>query len=361
MPSNPVIQIPANTEIICRSHGGLDLQINGALGVTFNDLSHANKHKLPEICRYLWQQGVDAFLPTLVTTSLENYHRSLEILAEAIALNQTATHSAKILGVHLEGPFLNPDKRGAHPREHLRSLNIPEIEQVWGDHGAIVKLITLAPELDPDQKVIPFFRARGIIVSLGHSNATALQASQAFAQGATMITHAFNAMPPLHHREPGLLAEALLNPNVWCGLIADGVHVHRQMVDLIHRLKPYGFKPSQPQQNIASLFLVSDALAPLGLPDGRYPWDQRLIEVKAGTARLENGTLSGTTLSLLECVKNLVRWGICEPKQAIALATESPRHALQLPSDFRDALGWSDFQSLAWYWQTDGDLAWCRC
>ncbi|MEE3716593.1 N-acetylglucosamine-6-phosphate deacetylase [Tumidithrix elongata RA019] len=362
MLSNPETKIPADSDIICYSQGGCDLQINGALGVAFNDLGSENKHKLPEICSFLWQQGVDAFLPTLVTTSLENYKASLAIIAEAMESDRYASCSAKILGVHLEGPFLNPDKRGAHPIEHLRSLNIPQIEQVLGDYGAIVKLMTLAPELDTEQKVIPFLRDRGIIVSLGHSCATALQARQAFAQGATAITHAFNAMPPLHHREPGLLGEALLNPHVWCGLIADGVHVHPQMVDMVYRVKSYSPNYStEDTNNLSSLFLVSDALAPLGLPDGKYPWDRREIAVKAGTARLEDGTLSGTTVPLLDCAKNLVRWGICEPKRAIALATESPRRALQRSLGSKDDLVLAHSHSLAWYWQKNGDLAWYRC
>ncbi|CAN1209924.1 N-acetylglucosamine-6-phosphate deacetylase [Tumidithrix helvetica PCC 7403] len=362
MLSNPETKIPANSEIICYSQGGCDLQINGALGVAFNDLSRGNAYKLPEICSYLWQQGVDEFLPTLVTTSLEKVHESLGIVAEAMGSAWQGENSAKILGVHLEGPFLNPDKRGAHPREYLRSLNIPQIEQVLGDYGAIVKLMTLAPELDPEQKVIPFLRDRGIIVSLGHSCATALQARQAFAQGATAITHAFNAMPPLHHREPGLLGEALLNPNVWCGLIADGVHVHPQMVEMVYRVKsdPPNYS-TEDTNNPSSLFLVSDALAPLGLPDGKYPWDRREIAVKAGTARLEDGTLSGTTVPLLDCVKNLVRWGICNPQQAIALATESPRRALQRSPSSRNDLAQAHSHPLAWYWQKNGDLAWYRC
>jgi len=156
-----------------------------------------------------------------------------------------------------------------------------------------------------------------------------------------MITHAFNAMPPLHHREAGLLGAAILTKGVYCGLIADGVHVHPQMVDILIRLKG------------REIVLVSDALAPLGLPDGIYPWDDRTIEVKNHTARLADGTLSGTTLSLLDCVKNLVSWGICSPVEAIALATETPRLALNLPQFPA---------SLAWYWEeAAGLLTWQRC
>jgi N-acetylglucosamine-6-phosphate deacetylase len=159
-------------------------------------------------------------------------------------------------------------------------------------------------------------------VSLGHSQATAEQAQQAFAQGARMVTHAFNAMPSLHHREPGLLGAAITNPQVYCGLIADGQHVSPMMMEILLRASRYD----------RGIFLVSDALAPLGLLDGVYPWDSRQIVVNQGTARLPDGTLSGTTMSLLVGVQNLVKWGLCSPDSAISLATEAPRRAIGLPS-----------------------------
>lgn len=300
------------------SLGGVDLQINGALGLTFNDLSPGDGD-LQQICEFLWQQGVDAFLPTLVTTSVENIQRSLSVIADFI---QSTTHqpAAQILGVHLEGPFLNPQKRGAHPAEYLLPLNIEQLKRVLGDYASVVQVITLAPELDPTGEAIPYLRSLGITVSLGHSLATAAEAQRAFKLGATMVTHAFNAMPGLHHREPGLLGAALVHPDVKCGLIADGQHICPSMIQLLLRASCY-------EQGI---FLVSDALAPLGLPDGIYPWDKRQIIVRNGTARLPDGTLSGTTLPLLVGVQNLVLWDVCEVGRAIALATESPREAVRL-------------------------------
>jgi N-acetylglucosamine-6-phosphate deacetylase len=339
------------------SPGAIDLQINGALGVAFNDLNADTADLLPEICRFLWQQGIDGFLPTLVTTSLEKIQTSLAIIQAAIAQQKAnlAPASAEILGVHLEGPFLHPDKRGAHPKEHLLPLNLDTMKKILGDYTSIVKLITLAPELDESGEVIPFLVDLGIVVSLGHSTATTAQAKQAFDRGATSITHAFNAMPPLHHREPGLLGQALLDPRVWCCAIADGVHVHPQMLDLLVRL-------TGGDRN--RLVLVSDALAPLGLPDGNYPWDTRKIEVKNGTARLADGTLSGTTLPLLECVKNMVKWGICAPERAIAMATITPRQLLNFPdeplansSSHQPA---SASQALVWHWDSARELVWQR-
>jgi N-acetylglucosamine-6-phosphate deacetylase len=298
------------------SLGGVDLQINGALGLAFPDVQIEDFSKLTEICDLLWQQGVDGFLPTIVTTSIENMHRSLAVFAEFIA--QQPTHTAQILGVHLEGPFLNPQKRGAHPVEYLLPLTIDNITKILSKYTEIVKVITLAPELDLTGTVIPYLCSLGIIVSLGHSQANFAQAERAFTTGASMVTHAFNAMPGLHHREPGLLGSALTQPHVQCGFIADGQHVHPAMLKVLLRAGEYH----------KGLFLVSDALSPLGLPDGKYPWDTREIEVIDGTARLPDGTLSGTTRSLLVGVQNLVKWEVCDLGQAIELATIAPRKAL---------------------------------
>lgn len=319
------------------SLGGLDLQINGALGLAFPDLNSQNADTLEAINQFLWQQGVDGYLPTLVTTSMENIQRSLSILA---------TSNSPILGAHLEGPFLNPAKRGAHPAEHLLPLTLDTVKRVLGDYASVVKVLTLAPELDETGKVIPYLRSRGITVSLGHSLATAAQAQHAFDQGATMVTHAFNAMPPLHHRDPGLLGAAIAHPQVQCGLIADGQHVSPIMMDILLRASRY-------EQGV---FLVSDALSPLGLPDGIYPWDTRQIEVINGTARLLDGTLSGTTLPLLVGVQNLVKWGICDVEQAIALATVAPRQAIGLPTDH---IG-QPAHLLRWHQAKSGELQWER-
>jgi N-acetylglucosamine-6-phosphate deacetylase len=315
------------------SLGGVDLQINGALGLAFPDLSAENSHQLVKICEFLWDVGVDAFLPTLVTTSVDNIQRSLAVISDFMNLTSNSSlygeGTAKILGVHLEGPFLNPQKRGAHPAEYLLPLTLEEVKRVLGNYAHIVKVMTLAPELDPTGEVITYLRSLGITVSLGHSQAIAAEAERAFERGATMVTHAFNAMPPLHHREPGLLGAAIVHPHVMCGFIADGQHVSPTMLQILLRASSPSFS-QEDQQEIykQKLFLVSDALAPLGLPDGVYPWDNRQIEVNNGTARLPDGTLSGTTLPLLVGVQNLVKWGICDVERAIALSTIAPRSAI---------------------------------
>ena len=330
------------------SLGGVDLQINGALGLAFTDVQPTDINKLQKISDYLWQQGIDAYLPTLVTTSVENIQRSLAVIADYMQQQTTSIPTAQVLGVHLEGPFLNPQKCGAHPAEYLLPLTIPQIQRVLGEYARVVKVMTLAPELDPTGEAIPYLRSLDITVSLGHSLATATQAEQAFKLGSTMVTHAFNAMPGLHHREPGLLGAALVHPQVKCGLIADGQHICPTAIQVLLRAGCYD----------RGIFLVSDALAPLGLPDGVYPWDGRQIEVKNGTARLFDGTLAGTTLPLLVGVQNLVCWNLCDIDTAIALATTAPRQAINLP---KIRLGTSFHQLLRWQIKQDSkELTWQR-
>ena len=362
------------------SLGGVDLQINGAMGLAFPDLTAAALPQLAKISSFLWDQGVSAYLPTLVTASedalrtslqtLRQYHDAYRDHAKGSANVRSASAGliggleaapdtsprAAILGAHLEGPFLNPTKRGAHPEAHLQPLTLERVQALLGDFTDVVKVITLAPELDPSGEAVAWLKAQGITVSLGHSLATEAQAQQAFTAGASMVTHAFNAMPGLHHRDPGLLGAALADANVSCGLIADGQHVSRTMLDLLLRTWRGQLYPCPGEAvDHPGLFLVSDALAPLGLPDGTYPWDERDITVAAGTARLPDGTLAGTTLPLLQGAQNLVAWGLASADEAIRLATDAPRQAIGQPGlavgQPADLLRWHcQGRELSWSW-----------
>ncbi|WP_267384437.1 N-acetylglucosamine-6-phosphate deacetylase [Cyanobacterium sp. uoEpiScrs1] len=330
------------------SLGGIDLQINGALGLAFSEIEEKDLPILQRICNFLWQEGVDGFCPTIITTSVKNIHKTLSIVDKFISQQSIKSEeTAKVLGVHLEGPFLNPQKKGAHREEYLLTPSIEAVKLILGDYVHRVKIITLAPELDSTYKVIPYLKSQGITVSLGHSQATDKEAKKAFELGASMVTHAYNAMPSLHHRNSGLLGEAIINKNVYCGLIADGRHVCPTMIEIL-------LKSSHYDQGV---FLVSDALSPIGLGDGIYLWDERQIEVKQGTASLMNGTLSGTTLPLFSGLGNLVKWGICEIETAISLVTESPRKAIRLPGISKG----QPAHLLRWHWdKINHTLNWKR-
>ncbi|MFN9623593.1 MAG: N-acetylglucosamine-6-phosphate deacetylase [Cyanobacteriota bacterium] len=296
---------------------GVDLQINGGLGLPFPELSTADLPRLEQLLALLWRDGVEAIAPTLVTCGRAPLRQALAVLAQARANPKPGL--CRLLGAHLEGPFLAPDRRGAHPEEHLCSPTLAALEERlegWvGGPEADVALMTLAPELEGAAAVIQGLRDRQVVVCLGHSGASEAQAEDAFGAGVAMITHAFNAMPGLHHRAPGPLGAALRRGDVALGLIADGVHVAPAMAVLLQRLAP------------STTVLVSDALAPYGLGEGAHRWDERLLLVQDGSCRLESGTLAGTTLPLLEGVIRLARWGVPED-QAIAAATLHPRRVL---------------------------------
>jgi N-acetylglucosamine-6-phosphate deacetylase len=296
---------------------GIDLQINGGLGLAFPELSDADLPRLRELLALLWRDGVEAIAPTLVTCGVAPLRQALAVLARARAGHQPG--ACRLLGAHLEGPFLAPERRGAHPEAHLCPPSLEALEErlegFVGGAEADVALMTLAPELPGAEALIQALRARGVVACLGHSAADEAEAEAAFRDGVAMITHAFNAMPGLHHRAPGPLGAAALRGDVALGLIADGVHVAPTMAVLLQRLAP------------GATVLVSDALAPYGLVEGAHRWDERLLLVRDGSCRLENGTLAGTTLPLLEGVIRLARWGV-PADQAIAAATLHPRRVL---------------------------------
>ena len=302
---------------------GIDLQINGGLGLAFPELTPADLPRLLQLLELLWQDGVEAIAPTLVTCGVAPLRQALAVLREA--RSHAGDRCCRLLGAHLEGPFLAEARRGAHPREHLTAPSLEALDQRIGGFEEEIALVTLAPELEGAAAVIRQLRQLEIGVALGHSAATAEQARAGFDQGVAMLTHAFNAMPGLHHRAPGPLGEACRCGGIALGLIADGVHVDPTMAVLLQRLAP--------DQTV----LVSDALAPYGLEDGEHRWDERVLLVQNGTCRLEDGTLAGVTLPQLDGVKRLARWS-GDPGAAIWGATVAPRRVIGKAQSIDEAL-----------------------
>lgn len=328
------------------SPGGVDLQINGGLGLAFPELTEEDLPRLLELLDLLWHDGVEAICPTLVTCAVAPLRRALAVLEQA--RHQHRPGRCQLMGAHLEGPFLAPERRGAHPAEHLAAPSQEELRERIAGFEADIDLVTLAPELAGAGGVIEALLSHGIVVSLGHSGADEAQAEEAFAAGVSMVTHAFNAMAGLGHRAPGPLAAALLRGDVALGLIVDGVHVAPSMLRLLQRLAP--------QQ----LVIVSDALGPYGLGDGRHRWDERVLLVEDGSCRLEDGTLAGTTLPLLEGVLRLARWS-GDVGGTIAAATVTPRRVLGEGRPLEELLvGMPLAECLRWSSGSDGSLHWRR-
>ena len=328
------------------SPAGIDLQINGGLGLPFPELTEEQLPQLLEFLELLWRDGVEAIAPTFVTCAVEPLRQGLSVLAEA--RRQHSPGRCRLLGAHLEGPFLAPERRGAHPAEHLCAPSLEALEERINGFEDSIALVTLAPELQGADAVIERLTALGVVVSLGHSTADEATARRAYRQGVRMLTHTFNAMPGLHHRAPGPVGALLGSPPVALGLIADGVHVAPAMAALLQRLWS------------EQVVLVSDALAPYGLPPGSYPWDERRIEVRGGSCRLEDGTLAGTTLTLLQGAIRLAGW-TGDAGAAIAAATVLPRHVLGSDAAVEQQLLGLEFNAtLRWRAVPGQPLAWLR-
>ena len=326
---------------------GIDLQINGGLGLAFPELTSNDLPRLLELLELLWQEGVEAISPTLVTCGIEPLRQALAVLRDA--RSQHRSGRCRLLGAHLEGPFLAESRRGAHPAEHLCAPSAAALAERINGFEREIALVTLAPELHGADAVIQRLQDLGIAVALGHSAATASQAGTAFDAGVGMLTHAFNAMPGLHHRAPGPVGEACRRGTIALGLIADGVHVHPTMAVLLQQLAG------------DQLVLVSDALAPYGLADGQHRWDDRVLLVENGTCKLEDGTLAGVTLPLLEGASRLAGWGQ-QPEAAIWAATVAPRELLAKGTDVdpqRSLIGQPLNALLRWHWNANADqLSW---
>jgi len=291
--------------------GFIDLQLNGAIGLDFTSEPRA----ICPVAHYLPQTGVTSFLPTIITSPLTAVSSAQEIITSD---PPNGFQGAMPLGLHIEGPFLHPDKKGAHNPAHLQ---LPTAEKVanWSPANG-VRLVTLAPELDGAMDVARLLSERGVIVSAGHSTANFAQAMAGFDAGIRYGTHLFNAMPPLHHREPGLAGALLADDRATIGVIADGEHVHPELVKLVWRMVGNG-----------RLTLVTDAMAALGMPPGHYTLGDYEVIVDETTARLPSGTLAGSLLRMDTAVRNLINFTGCTLAEALPTVTRTPADLLGLP------------------------------
>jgi N-acetylglucosamine-6-phosphate deacetylase len=286
--------------------GLVDIQVNGFAGV---DLMAGDVEDLRDLARALARHGVTAFLPTLITAAATDTDRALERLATAFASDAARADGARSLGVHLEGPYISPRRLGTHPPQHRRDPDLVELES-WRRRADVVA-VTLAPELPGALGMVKTLAADGVLVSLGHSDATAYEAHTAFDAGARSATHLFNAMSPLHHREPGLPGAALARGDVTIQMVLDGHHLAPDVVRLSWAAAP------------GRVVLVTDATAAAGQPDGRYALAGVSLDVTDGAVRNSDGTLAGSALTLSDAVKNAVDLDL-DPAAVLSAVTETP-------------------------------------
>ncbi|GAB5447636.1 N-acetylglucosamine-6-phosphate deacetylase [Gymnodinialimonas sp.] len=308
----PKADIPPDAEVI-KLKGGLicpgfvDLQVNGGGGVMFND--DQSVAALRTIARAHARLGATSILPTLITDTPERTRRSIDAVEAAVTQGV-----AGIIGLHLEGPHLSATRKGAHAAALIRPMEAADLALLLEAAARLPMLkVTVAPENVTTGQISDLHEA-GVLVSLGHSDASFADCEVAAKAGARCVTHLFNAMSQLGSRAPGLVGSALTNGALHAGLIADGVHVHPASVRAALAAK----------QGPGHLFLVSDAMAVAGTDLGEFHLNGRRIARKDGRLTLEDGTLAGADLDLRTAVRNLVKWGAATEDEALAMATSIP-------------------------------------
>jgi N-acetylglucosamine-6-phosphate deacetylase len=294
--------------------GFVDLQVNGAVGV---DLT-SQPDRIGEVAAFLVQCGVTSFMPTVISSSASDVAEALAAMGK---WSQEGQPGARSLGVHLEGPFLNPARAGAHPLHHLRPPSVAEV-QSWGIETGVA-MVTLAPELPKALGVIEWLAANGVSVCAGHTDAGTAEMQAAVSAGVRGVTHLFNAMTPMTARSPGPAGTTLGDSDLIAGLIVDGLHVDPVMV----RLAWQALGPNR-------LALVSDAISALGLPHGAYSVGDTPVVVDERGARTAAGVLAGSVLRFDEAVRNLMAFTGCGLTEASLSASATPARLAQ-----RDDIG----------------------
>lgn len=292
--------------------GLVDVQVNGAYGV---DLVAADPAGWAEVTRRLPSTGVTAFVPTFITATVPDLVAALRRTAGLVG----GLAGARVVGVHVEGPFLAPRRHGAHDPALLRHPTPSDVDALLAAAPGLLRILTLAPELPGALDAVRRLAAAGVLVSIGHTDATAAQAGAAADAGARMVTHLFNAMRPLHHREPGVVGEALTDPRLTCGLIADLHHVAAPICRLAFAAAP------------GRVVLVTDAVAAAGMPPGDYDLGGSQLAVDPlGLPRRPDGTIAGSGLRLDAAIANVVAAGV-DLRAAVDAATRLPADLVGRP------------------------------
>jgi N-acetylglucosamine-6-phosphate deacetylase len=297
--------------------GFMDLQINGAFGADIGPDPDA----IRTLAARLPTTGVTSFLPTLISSPPARYEEFFAAIEEG-----AVERGARVLGAHLEGPFLAPERKGAHDPANLRPIDVGLLRELL--RSGKVKIMTLAPELPNSLEAIERLLEEGAVASAGHTEATYKEVRRAVDAGLGLGTHLYNAMRPLAHREPGAVGALLTDDRVRTGIIADGVHVHEAALRLAHRAK-----------GSERLILVTDAMEAAGMPPGDYELGGRKVRLEDGAVRLPDGTLAGSALTMDEAVRNAIRFLGVSLAQAVRMAAETPAVALNLDGKGKIAAG----------------------
>ncbi|KML41886.1 N-acetylglucosamine-6-phosphate deacetylase [Cytobacillus firmus] len=307
-----VMEVPSSFQAI---PGLIDIHIHGVNGA---DVMDASVEALETMSDALPKEGTTSFLATTMTQSQAAIEKAL-INAGSYIQKSQPPGKAEILGIHLEGPYVNKSKAGAQPEEFIRNSSIEQFKKWNNLANKTVKIVTLAPEQPGGMEMVKYLDENGIIASIGHSDATYEEVSQAIEAGAKHVTHLFNQMRGLHHREPGVVGAALLREELTAELIADGVHVRPEMMKLAFQ-----------QKGEKELILITDAMRAKCLKNGIYDLGGQAVTVEDGKAVLQDGTLAGSILKLGNAMKNMMAFTGCSLEDAIQMASVNPAKQLNV-------------------------------
>jgi N-acetylglucosamine-6-phosphate deacetylase len=290
--------------------GFVDVHIHGAGG---RDVMEGTSEAMSAVAGMLARHGTTSFVATTVTASPEDTCRSVEGIARYIAVqHETDEPRAEVLGVHYEGPFINPARRGVHPTEWIQLPSAEMMEKFFQAAAGNARILTIAPELLGAAPCIDAARKAGVVVAMGHTDATYEQARAGMARGARHAVHVYNAMRPFSHRDSGVIGAVLTSPEVTAELIADGVHVEEAAMRLLIQAKGAG-----------GVVLVSDGVSATGMPDGKYMLGKFEVTVSGGVCRNAEGNLAGSTLTLDRALRNVLGLG-ASLQDAVRMLTTNP-------------------------------------
>lgn len=307
--SGEIIEIPADAVVL---PAFIDTHVHGAGGA---DAMDGNREALSVIAETLAKEGTASFLATTMTQSPENITRALSAVKDYMA--EAPDSGAKILGVHLEGPFIAEKFKGAQPLEYVAAPDIKVFEKYNEAAGGAIKIVTMAPETEGAEDFIKYLAENGIIASIGHTAAKYADVERAVAAGAKNVTHTYNAQSPLHHRDIGVVGSALLIDGLQTEIIADTIHVSVPALKLLVKNKPAD-----------KVTLITDAMRAKGMPDGESELGGQKVFVKNGEARLADGTLAGSVLRMNVAVKNMVLKAGVPFERAVDFASLNPAKEL---------------------------------
>ncbi|WP_119327976.1 N-acetylglucosamine-6-phosphate deacetylase [Cysteiniphilum halobium] len=296
--------------------GFIDTHIHGSCGC---DVMDAEIESLKVITSSLYRQGVTSFLATTMTQTEAAISKALSNVADFNKIHAYGRHFANILGVHLEGPFISPDKIGAQNPKFLQESSVAKLKSWQDKANNLIKKITIAPEILGASHIIDWCVREQVIASIGHTNCTAQQALAAIAQGCAQATHLFNAMSGIDHRKPGAATALLMSEDIVAELIVDGIHLAPEIVDMVYRIK-----------GADGILLVTDAMSAQAHGEGIFDLGGQKVIVKNNEARLENGVLAGSVLTMNNALKNMCTFSDCSLSEIIKMTSYNAAKSLNI-------------------------------